>query len=108
MGVALLHGVVSQKATILGNKTGVNNSDLRFLNAPNWLYDGTVNFGPAVIGTATYFDNITYPSTWPPTNTPLVDVNILNINLSAPTIPDSQFSQANPVAAPNLIRLYSA
>ena len=39
---------------------------------------------------------------------PLVDINILNMNISAPTIPDSQFSQANPVAAPNLIRLYSA
>jgi len=33
-GVALLHRVVSQEATILRNKTGVNNIDLRFLNAP--------------------------------------------------------------------------
>jgi len=81
---------------------------VKFSGTFTWLSDGTVNFGPAVIGTATSFDNITYPSTWPPTNTPLVDIEILNMNLSAPTIPDSQFSQANPVAAPNLIRLYSA
>ena len=81
---------------------------VNFSGTFNWSYDGNVNFGPAVIGTATNFDNINYPSTWPPTNTPLVDINILNMNISAPTIPDSQFSQANPVAAPNLIRLYSA
>jgi hypothetical protein len=39
MGVALLHRVVSQEATILENKTGVNNIDLRFLNAPRHLAD---------------------------------------------------------------------
>jgi len=81
---------------------------VNFSGTFNWSYDGNVNFGPAVIGTPTNFDNINYPETWPPTNTPLVDINILNMNISAPTIPDSQFSQSNPVAAPNLIRLYSA
>ena len=81
---------------------------VNFSGTFNWSYDGSVNFGPAVIGTATTYDNINYPSTLPPTNTPLVDINILNMNISAPMIPDSQFSQANPVAAPNLIRLYSA
>ena len=74
---------------------------VNFSGTINWSYDGNVNFGPAVIGTPTNFDNI-------PTNTPLVDIKILNMNISAPMIPDSQFSQANPVAAPNLIRLYSA
>jgi hypothetical protein len=86
----------------------LNGFGVNFSGTFNWSYDGNVNFGPAVIGTATNFDNINYPSTRPPTNTPLVDINILNMNISAPTIPDSQFSQANPVAAPNLIRLYSA
>src|SRR5512135_1559649 len=38
MGVALLHRVVSQEATILRNKTGINNIDLRFLNAPAELH----------------------------------------------------------------------
>ncbi len=86
----------------------LNGFGVNFSGTFNWLYDGTVNFGPTVIGTATNFDNTTYPSTWPPTNTPFVDIKILNMNINAPTIPSSQFSQANPVAAPNLIRLYSA
>jgi hypothetical protein len=81
---------------------------VNFSGTFNWSNDGSVNFGPAVIGTATNFDNINYPSTWPATSTPLVDINILSMNINAPTIPDSQFSQSNPVAAPNLIRLYSA
>ena len=40
---------------------------VNFSGTFNWSYDGNVNFGPAVIGTATNFDNINYPSTWPPT-----------------------------------------
>ena len=55
---------------------------VNFSGTFNWSYDGNVNFGPAVIGTATNFDNINYPSTWPPTNTPLVDINILNMNIT--------------------------
>ena len=81
---------------------------VNFSGTFNWSYDGNVDFGPAVIGTATNYDNFYYPSTQSPTNTPLVDINILNMSITAPTILDSQFSQANPVEAPSLIRLHSA
>ena len=86
----------------------LNGFGVNFSGTFNWSYDRDVNFGPAVIGTATMFDNGYYRLPSSPTRTPLVDINILNMKYERGSTIPSQFSQANPVAAPNLIRLYSA